>query len=62
VKRDCAERIFDFATHQLAPRLHKDLRSLDCVSSFLIEPLRYEDGHTWLSYMLKDKTPEQLTL
>ena len=61
VKRDCAERIFDFAIHQLDPRLHKDLRSLDCVSSFLIEPLRYEDGHTWLSYMLKDKTANDLT-
>jgi hypothetical protein len=62
VKRDLAERIFDFSIHQLDLRLHKDLRSLDCVSSFLIEPLRYEEGHKWLSYLLKDKTLDQLNL
>ena len=62
VKRDCAGRIFDFSMNKLDRRLQKDLGSLDCVSSFLIEPLRHEDGHKWLSYMLKDKTPDQLTL
>lgn len=62
VRMDCASRIFNFSNNQLHHRLEKDLRSLDCVSSFLIEPLRYEDGHKWLSYMLKDKTAKELTL
>lgn len=62
VQKDFAGRIFDFSINQLDHRLQKDLRSLDCVSSFLIEPLRFEDGHKWLSYMLKDKTPSELTL
>ena len=62
VRVDCVNRIYDYSTNQLNYRLQKDLRSLDCVSTFLIEPLRYEEGHTWLSYMLKDKTAHDLTL
>jgi len=62
VRLEVADRIFDFNSNQLNQRLEKDIRSLDCVSSFLIQPLRCEDGHKWLGYMLKDKSACDLIL
>lgn len=60
VKTEYRDRIYDISNGRLDDRLFKDIRSLDCVSSFLIEPLRYEEGHQWMSYMIKDKTMREI--
>lgn len=60
VKTEYRDRIYDIVNSRLDHRLSKDLYSLDCVSSFLIEPLRYEEGHQWMNYMFKGKTTKEL--
>ena len=51
-----ATRIFNFETLELDPRLKKDIESIATVSSFLIEPLRLEEGEKWARYLLKKKS------
>jgi hypothetical protein len=60
VVKPLAGRMYNFTTHALDERLGKDLRSIQTVSTFLIEPLRLEDSHAWLTYMLKDKCHSEL--
>ena len=60
VAKPLAGRMYNFATHELDERLRKDLRSIHTVSTFLIEPLRLDESHAWLTYMLKDKCQSEL--
>ena len=60
VNKDVANRIYDLDTQEMDSRLVKDLRSMDRVSTFLIEPLRIEDSNAWLAYMLKGKSRSEL--
>lgn len=55
VKRECAQRIFNFDSGRLDQRLYKDLQSIASVSTFLIEPLRVDEAEAWVRYMLKGK-------
>jgi hypothetical protein len=55
IPRVLAPRIFDFQQGCLDQRLSKDLRSMDKVSTFLIEPLRTSEAHAWYNYMMKGK-------
>lgn len=61
VQKEVAERIYNFQTKEMDARLVKDLKSMNCVSTFLIEPLRTEDSVAWLAYMLKGKSRSELT-
>lgn len=61
VQKEVAERIYDFQNHEMDARLVKDLKSMNSVSTFLIEPLRTEDSVAWLAYMLKGKSRFELT-
>lgn len=61
VQKEVAERIYDFQNHEMDARLVKDLKSMNSVSTFLIEPLRTEDSVAWLAYMLKGKSRSELT-
>jgi hypothetical protein len=60
VNKDVANRIYDLDTQEMDSRLVKDLRSMDRVSTFLIEPLRTEESKAWLTYMLKSKSRSEL--
>jgi hypothetical protein len=60
VSKDVVNRIYDLDTQQMDSRLVKDLKSMNLVSTFLIEPLRTEDSRAWLTYMLKDKSSSEL--
>jgi hypothetical protein len=60
VNKDVANRIYDINTQEMDSRLVKDLKSMNLVSTFLIEPLRKEDSNAWLTYMLKGKSRSQL--
>lgn len=55
-----SDRIYDFKNGKLDQRLRKDIASIDTVSSFLIEPLRIEEAHAWLSYMTKGKAESEI--
>lgn len=48
-------RIYNLTGGRLDLRLGKDLRSMDKVSTFLIEPLRAGEAQTWYAYMMKGK-------
>jgi hypothetical protein len=61
VQKEVAERIFNFQSNEMDARLVKDLKSMKCVSTFLIEPLRNEEAVAWLAYMLKGKSRSELT-
>ena len=61
VEKDVAGRIYDFKSNEMDCRLVKDLKSMNLVSTFLIEPLRNEDAQAWLAYMLKGKSRPELT-
>ena len=56
IRKDLANRIFDFEKGLLDERLEKDLRSIVTVSSFLIEPVRNDEAEAWARYMLKGKS------
>lgn len=56
IRKDLANRIFDFEKGLLDERLEKDLRSIVTVSSFLIEPVRTDEAEAWARYMLKGKS------
>ena len=61
VQKEVAERIYNFQTKEMDARLVKDLKSMNRVSTFLIEPLRAEESIVWLAYMLKGKSRSELT-
>lgn len=61
VQKEVAERIYNFQTKEMDARLVKDLKSMNRVSTFLIEPLRAEESIAWLAYMLKGKSRSELT-
>lgn len=56
VPKSLAHRIYDFQSKCLDPRLSKDIKSLQRVSTFLIEPLRSGESDAWLNYTLKGKS------
>jgi hypothetical protein len=60
VNKDVANRIYNLDSQQMDSRLAKDLKSMNLVSTFLIEPLRIEDSNAWLTYMLKGKSRSEL--
>lgn len=60
VRKDLANRIYDIHNQEMDSRLVKDLKSMNLVSTFLIEPLRNKDSNAWLTYMLKGKTRSEL--
>ena len=60
VQNEVAERIYNFQTKEMDARLVKDLKSMNLVSTFLIEPLRTEESIAWLAYMLKGKSRSYL--
>lgn len=60
VVSEAAGRIYDFNANQLNDRLTKDISSIDTVSTFKIEPLRMEDAKSWMGYMLKEKSLEDI--
>jgi len=53
-------KFYNFETGELDNRLMKDLKSLDKVSTFLIEPLRLDHKEAWFNYILKDKRVSEL--
>ncbi len=61
VQKEVAERIYDFQNNEMDARLLRDLKSMNSVSTFLIEPLRNEEAVSWLAYMLKGKSRSELT-
>jgi hypothetical protein len=61
VQKEVAERIYNFQSNEMDARLVKDLRSMNRVSTFLIEPLRTEESFAWLTYMMKGKPRSELT-
>ena len=61
IQKDVASRIYDFNSKAMDMRLVKDLKSMDRVSTFLIEPVRTEEENGWLTYMRKGKHVCDLT-
>jgi hypothetical protein len=55
VQKEVAERIYNFQSKEMDARLVKDLKSMNLVSTSLIEPLRADEANAWLAYMLKGK-------
>ena len=53
VSRSLAPRIYDIENNKLDERLRRDIGSIDTVSTFLIEPLRINEAHSWFHYMFK---------
>lgn len=60
VPKELKDRIYDFEHGVLDRRLRKDIASIDTVSTFLIEPLRIEEAHAWLTYMTKGKGESEI--
>ena len=60
VQKEVAERIYNFQTKEMDTRIVKDLKSMNLVSTFLIEPLRTEESKAWFAYMLKGKSRSEL--
>jgi hypothetical protein len=61
VQKEVAERIYNFKTKEMDARLVKDLKSMNLVSTFLIEPLRTDKPKDWFAYMLKGKSRSELS-
>jgi len=60
VQKEVAERIYNFQSKEMDARLVKDLKSMNLVSTSLIEPLRTDEANAWLAYMLKGKSRSAL--
>lgn len=55
IPKELLPRIYRLSEGRLDQRLNKDIRSLDKVSSYLIEPLRVSEAQAWYAYMMKGK-------
>ena len=56
IPNELVKKVWNSENKSITDRLEKDIRSIKCISSALIEPIREGEMNKWIGYTMKNKS------